>query len=154
MKTSLFGIAAFLAGALPCAAAFADGHQLVKTYVNTATVSLAPFGSTNTPLDAPTTVNCPATTGCTITLHAAVQMYTGGLAGPVVFIIQGTVDGSVMNGGKTVAGAIGAYSSTTGMAFENFFVSQGTHTVQSNIWVAPSGVVVSYYQLEYSVMKP
>jgi len=85
-------------------------------------------------VDAQQTWNCTYSSGCTITVGAMVQVGNGGN-----WAICAVVDGNYINPPCPYQGSLpdtGSY--VTGSSAQNYTVSQGSHTVQTQIYVTSS----------------
>ena len=96
------------------------------------------------------TIKCGATAGCTITIAAMVQVIADN-AGQ--WAICTTVDGnSAEPGGCPVQGVAQSSNYQIGNLKQNAVVTQGTHTVQTQVMM-PSTGSVGAWESDYSVYK-
>jgi hypothetical protein len=85
-------------------------------------------------VDTPQTWNCKYSAGCTITVSAMIQLQNGG-----DWAICAVVDGNYINPPCPYQGNLpdpGTNGFVTGNSQQNWLVSQGSHTVQTQIYVS------------------
>jgi hypothetical protein len=112
----------------------------------------AAFGAGTVPIDSPTTILCPGTSGtCTIEFDQSAQL-TGGSGGDF-FNFCISVDGSIPSPGCPTSGIVP--TSGTAFSFSQAVsgVPHGTHMVQSLI-ESVSGGSIGFYTMTYHVYKP
>lgn len=130
-------------------------HVLMGTIINTCGSSCSsgsfPAGGT-TPIDAPTTVTCPGTSGtCTLEADQVLQVGVPGSLVGLCFYVDGTlVNGACFYTDETPAD--GSFTQThTTQSISG--VPHGTHMVQSFVYSSVGGVY-DYYNFDYRVYKP
>jgi hypothetical protein len=125
-------------------------HVLKVTYFTDSVASAHLSGGGNTPLDTPTTIVCPGTTGtCMIRADALVLLGQSGSTGNVTCTLLDidNVDVGCPQTGE-VGTAFAQFPSSVG-----FTVSPGSHTVQTWVFVL-SDAELGGYQITYRLYKP
>jgi hypothetical protein len=130
-------------------------HVLLTTLINWGNDNNVPVGSGYQPVDLPTTVNCPSTSGCTIAVEAQLQL--GG-------------NGKTLNAWAICAQVDGNYIHTPGCPFQGYLpvsmsvwtvgswsqqtsVSAGDHTVETSVYT-DYGAFKDTYNIVYRVYAP
>lgn len=126
-------------------------HVLVNDHINSASAASVTLDAGFNNLDAATTIKCNNAAGCTFSVGSMVQISPP--AG-TYWAICALVDGTYMTPGCPYQGtvpAVGTY--VTGNARFNYAVAQGTHTVQSQVYVSATSTLGNW-QVDYMLYKP
>jgi len=126
-------------------------HKLVNVTENWATAAGTSLVAGFNNLDAATSVSCGNAGGCTIIANSMVQISPP--AG-TLWAICTVVDGNYANPGCPYQGTLpGAGSYLVGNARANYFVSAGSHTVQTQVYVSNASTL-GEWQADYGMYKP
>jgi len=126
-------------------------HVLVNDHINSASAAGITLFSGFNNLDAATTIKCNNTAGCTFSVGSMVQ---ASLPAGTFWAICALVDGTYMTPGCPYQGTLPAAGSyVTGNARFNYAVAQGTHTVQSQVYVSAESTLGGW-QIDYMLYKP
>ena len=126
-------------------------HVLIGDYISSGATPGLSLTTGYHNLDNPTTIKCSNTSGCTISVGSTVQVAPPAGSN---WAICAVIDGVYMTPACPYMGVLpGAGSYVAGSERFQVAVTQGTHTVQSQVYVGANSLLGNW-QVDYMLYKP
>jgi hypothetical protein len=141
----------FVAPAISKDAPLTANTVIKKTYLNSGAPFLAVPAATFTVLDPGTTVNCPGTSNCTLSVDAwATSSNSAGGNRALCTVVDNAIVGfCAYDGDDATTGEFSAFSALDG----NITLGPGNHSVFIYVF-SNGGTTVAFYSTRYRVYKP